>query len=118
MKYSSLVRSLILSFSWLLLQNKVLQIKTSGPNIEGLLIHDEGDEEGFSFDVKNDGDEAVDLRWCLVGRFLCDRLVHLKTMKEIVADMLRPVKGLQSKNKKRLIPIPFLSQSQNGSCIE
>lgn len=66
-------------------------------DIEGLSIHDDCDEDGFCFDVENEGEEVVDLRWCLVGRFYSDRLVHLKSMKIRIEDLWRPVKGITIK---------------------
>ncbi|KAK2450528.1 hypothetical protein QL285_009641 [Trifolium repens] len=41
------------------------------PNLEGLSLHD--GEEGFTFEFDDDEEEQVDLRWCLVGRFICER---------------------------------------------
>lgn len=66
-------------------------------NIEGLSIH----EEGFYFEVDEDGKEAYDLRWCLVGRFLSDRSIHVKSMKARVANMWRPVTRFTIKESKR-----------------
>lgn len=59
----------------------------SNPKIEGLSLHEEGEEEGFCFDVKDDG-RGVDLQWRLVGRFLCDRLIHVKSMKSRITGYL------------------------------
>lgn len=60
-------------------------------NIEGLSIKEEEDDGGFCFDVGEVGDESCDLQWCLVRRFLCDKLIHLRSMKVRVAGMWRPV---------------------------
>jgi hypothetical protein len=68
----------------------------ASPNLEGLSIHEE-EEEGFTFDLEEEGDEQVDLKWCLVGRFLCDRPIHFKSMKVRMADLWRPVKGVTIK---------------------
>lgn len=56
-------------------------------NIEGLFLQEEGEDEGFFFNLGEEGDESCDLRWCLVGRFLCDILVHVISMKVRVVDM-------------------------------
>ncbi|MCH80000.1 hypothetical protein A2U01_0000762, partial [Trifolium medium] len=62
------------------------------PNLDGLSLHEE--EEGFSFDFEEEGDEQVDLRWCLIGRFLCDRAIHSNSMKIRMADLWKPVRGV------------------------
>jgi hypothetical protein len=36
----------------------------ASPNLENLSIHDI-EEEGFTFDIEEKGDEQVDLKWCL-----------------------------------------------------
>jgi hypothetical protein len=66
------------------------------PNIESLSLHEE-DEEGFRFDFDEEEDDQVDLRWCLVGRFLCDRTIHFNSMKVRMADLWKPVKGVTIK---------------------
>ncbi|CAK8568524.1 unnamed protein product [Lathyrus sativus] len=66
----------------------------ASPNIEELSIHDENEEEGFCFEVNEEGDETSNLRWCLVGRFLSDRPFHVTIMKKRVADVWRPVRGV------------------------
>jgi hypothetical protein len=71
----------------------------ASPNLENLSIHDE-EEEGFTFDIEEEGDEQVDLKWCLVGRFLCNRPMHFKSMKIRMADLWRPVKGVTIKETK------------------
>jgi 14-3-3 protein epsilon len=67
------------------------------PNLEGLSLHDEG-EEGFCFDFEEEEeDDIVDLRWCLIGRFLCERTIHFNSMKVRMADLWKPVKGVTIK---------------------
>jgi hypothetical protein len=66
------------------------------PNLEDLSLHDE-EEEGFCFDFEEVEDEQVDLRWCLVGRFLCERSIHFNSMKVRMADLWKPVKGVTIK---------------------
>ncbi|GAU14523.1 hypothetical protein TSUD_250650 [Trifolium subterraneum] len=63
------------------------------PNLDGLSLHEE-EEEGFSFDFDEGGDEQVDLRWCLVGRFLCEKAIHFNSMKLRMAELWTPVKGV------------------------
>ncbi|PNX63855.1 hypothetical protein L195_g053722, partial [Trifolium pratense] len=65
------------------------------PNIEGLSLH-EG-EEGFRFDFEEEEDEQVDLRWCLVGRFICDKVIHLNSMKVRMAELWKPLNGVTIK---------------------
>ncbi|XP_058732855.1 uncharacterized protein At4g02000-like [Vicia villosa] len=72
----------------------------ASPNLEGLSINDEGEEDGFCFDADDGGKEAVDLRWCLIGRFLCDRAIHVRSMKARLGDLWRPVKGVTIKEAK------------------
>ncbi|XP_058783931.1 uncharacterized protein At4g02000-like [Vicia villosa] len=67
------------------------------PNVNNLSLQEEDDEGGFFFDVTEDGEAASDLRLCLVGRFLCDKPIHVMSMKKRVADMWRPVKGVTIK---------------------
>jgi hypothetical protein len=66
------------------------------PNLEGLSLHEE-EEEGFCFEFDEEEDEQVDLRWCLVGRFLCERAIHFNSMKVRMVDLWKPVKGVTIK---------------------
>jgi 14-3-3 protein epsilon len=66
------------------------------PNLEGLSLHEE-EEEGFCFDFEEEENDQVDLRWCLVGRFLCDRSIHFNSMKVRMANLWKPVKGVTIK---------------------
>jgi 14-3-3 protein epsilon len=63
-------------------------------NLEDLSLQE---EEGFVFDVEEGEEEVVDFRWCLVGRFLGDRSIHVNSMKVTMADVWRPVKGVKIK---------------------
>ncbi|MCI46573.1 hypothetical protein A2U01_0067814, partial [Trifolium medium] len=65
------------------------------PNLEGLSLHEE--EEGFRFEFEEEEDEQVDLRWCLVGRFLSDRTIHFTSMKVRMAELWKPMKGVTIK---------------------
>jgi hypothetical protein len=58
-------------------------------------LHD--GEEGFRFDFDEDEEEVGDLRWCLVGRFLSERIIHFNSMKVRMADLWKPVKGVTIK---------------------
>lgn len=51
--------------------------------MENLNINEKGDEEGFCFDLEENGEDNVDFKWCLVGRFLCDRAIHIPSMKKV-----------------------------------
>jgi hypothetical protein len=66
------------------------------PDLEGLSIHEE-EEGNFCFDFDEEEDVQVDLRWCLIGRFLCDKTVHFNSMKVRMAEVWKPVKGVTIK---------------------
>jgi hypothetical protein len=66
------------------------------PNLGGLSLNEE-EEEGFNFDFDDGGDVQLDLRWCLVGSFLCDRTIHFNSMRVRMADLWKPVKGVTIK---------------------
>ncbi|MCI12236.1 DUF4283 domain protein, partial [Trifolium medium] len=68
----------------------------SNINLEDLSLQSE-EEEGFVFDIGEEGEEQLDFRWCLVGRFLGDRPIHVNSMKVTMADVWRPVKGVKIK---------------------
>ncbi|MCI78206.1 hypothetical protein A2U01_0099476, partial [Trifolium medium] len=65
------------------------------PNLEGLSLH-EG-EEGFRFEFEEEEDEQVDLRWCLIGRFLSDRTILFTSMKVRMAELWKPMKWVTIK---------------------
>jgi 14-3-3 protein epsilon len=71
----------------------------SSINLEDLSLHEE-EEEGFTFDIE-EGESQVDFRWCLVGRFLSDRPIHVNSMKATMADVWRPVKGVKIKEAEK-----------------
>jgi 14-3-3 protein epsilon len=66
----------------------------SNVNLEDLSLQE---DDGFVFDLENGEAEVVDFRWCLVGRFLGDRAIHVNSMKVTMADVWRPVKGVKIK---------------------
>lgn len=70
----------------------------------------EEEEEGGVEIMESDGEddsEAVDLRWAFVGRFLTDKNIKSLTMKNVMAAVWRPVKGMRVKTIK---PNLFLFQ--------
>ncbi|GAU32101.1 hypothetical protein TSUD_358070 [Trifolium subterraneum] len=72
----------------------------SSINLEDLSIHNEEGEEGFSFDFEEDGEEVSDMRWCLLGRLLCDRPIHANSLMIRMADLWSPVKKVSIKEAK------------------
>ncbi|XWS07884.1 hypothetical protein CRYUN_Cryun41cG0030700 [Craigia yunnanensis] len=67
----------------------------------------EEEEDGLILeDIPNEA-SAIDFQWCLVGRFLTDRVINLMTMKNTLASTRRPVKGVCI---KKLSLILFLFQ--------
>ncbi|CAJ2661731.1 unnamed protein product [Trifolium pratense] len=71
------------------------------PNLDGLSLHEEEEEEGLCFDFEEEGDdEQVELRWCLVGRFICERNIHFNSMSVRMADLWKPVRGVTIKEAK------------------
>lgn len=62
-------------------------------NIKGLTLQ----EKGFFFNFEEEGDESRDQRWCLVGRFLCDRPAHVISIKVKIANMWMSMKGVTIK---------------------
>ncbi|MCH95184.1 hypothetical protein A2U01_0016158, partial [Trifolium medium] len=67
------------------------------PNLDGLSLQE---EEGFSFEFDEVGEEQADLQWCLVGRFLCERPIHFNSMRVRMANLWQPVKGVAIKEAK------------------
>jgi hypothetical protein len=51
------------------------------PNLEVLSLQEE-QNEGFSFDFEDEGNENGDLQWCLIGKFLCERVIHFNSESE------------------------------------
>ncbi|MCI06737.1 hypothetical protein A2U01_0027797, partial [Trifolium medium] len=70
----------------------------ASPNLEGLSLQE--NEEGFCFEFEEEGEEQNDFQWCLMGRFLCEKPIHFKSMKIRMADLWRPVKGVTIKEAK------------------
>lgn len=54
----------------------------------------EDDDEGTIYHVPNVGNNGVDADLCLVGRFLADKAVRVHVMKERLAGIWRPGKGV------------------------
>jgi hypothetical protein len=61
---------------------------------------DGGEEEGFEFEFDEAGEDVGDLRWCLAGRFLGDKIIHANSMMARMADLWRPVRGVSIKEAK------------------
>ncbi|PNY04580.1 hypothetical protein L195_g001004 [Trifolium pratense] len=64
-----------------------------------LSLHDR-EEEGFAFEFEEGDDDAEDLRWCLIGRFLSDRTIHANSMMVRMADLWKPMRGVTIKEAK------------------
>ena len=71
-----------------------------------ITLEDE-EEDGIIFEETGDDGDIIDYRWCLVGRFLIDRSINLMAMKNTLASIWRPVKGVCIKD---LGPSLFLFQ--------
>lgn len=69
----------------------------SNSHHEGLSLNEEGEEEGFCFNIEKDGEKVGDFRWCLVGRFLCGRPIHVKSMNVRIVDLCIPIKDVAIK---------------------
>jgi hypothetical protein len=61
---------------------------------------DGGEEEGFAFEFEEGEEDVGDLRWCLAGRFLGDKTVHVNSMVVRMADLWRPVRGVAIKEAR------------------
>ena len=68
---------------------------------------EEEEEGGIVFDENTEEEDAIDFRWCLVGRFLTDCRINISAMKNTLASIWRPVKGVCIKD---LWPTLFLFQ--------
>lgn len=66
------------------------------PNMEDLSLIEE-EEEGLVYNVENDVEPSLDVELCLVGRFLTDRPIRTHIMKERMAGVWRPRKGVTIK---------------------
>ncbi|KAK6156242.1 hypothetical protein DH2020_010490 [Rehmannia glutinosa] len=73
----------------------------------GNLQLEEEEEGGLVIDEGEIEKQTQDLRWCLVGRFLANRHVNFQSMKNTLAAIRRPVKGVFIKD---LSPNLFLFQ--------
>ncbi|KAL9432690.1 hypothetical protein AB3S75_027667 [Citrus x aurantiifolia] len=80
-------------------------------NIGYAHINLEEEEEGGLIvegdDVNESGPGTIDSQFCLVGRFLTDKVINFLAMKNIVASLWRPGKGVCIKD---LSPTLFLFQ--------
>lgn len=60
------------------------------------------DEENVGVEIleppaDNSSGTGVDLRWAAVGRFLADKSIRVEIMKQVLASVWRPVKGVRVK---------------------
>jgi hypothetical protein len=69
------------------------------PNLEVLSLQEE-QNEGFSFDFEDEGNENGDLQWCLIGKFLCERVIHFNSMKVRMTDLWKSVMGVTIREAK------------------
>ncbi|XP_060971235.1 uncharacterized protein LOC133037758 [Cannabis sativa] len=52
------------------------------------------EEGGVLFDNPSELEDEVDARWCLVGRLLTNRVSDFDTVRNVMASLWRPVKGM------------------------
>ena len=55
------------------------------------------EEEGLVIEDVDLDVQTEDFRWCLVGRILTDKVVNFGAMKNTLASLWRPVKGVSIK---------------------
>lgn len=55
---------------------------------------DDPEEVGAVFDEDDVPEEAEELRWCLIGRFLTEKSIHFHSLKNTLAAFWKPVKGM------------------------
>ncbi|KAK6143873.1 hypothetical protein DH2020_024221 [Rehmannia glutinosa] len=80
------------------------------PSIEelcGRMQIEEEEEGGLVLEGPEIEQQGQEFQWCLVGRFLSDRIVNFQAMKNTLASIWRPVKGVSIKD---LGPNLFLFQ--------
>lgn len=52
------------------------------------------DRRGLVLDEAGTGEDELNLRWCLIGRLLNNRPVDFEALRNVLAALWRPVKGL------------------------
>lgn len=57
-------------------------------------FHIEDEEKGISFEDTEDLQDEIDARWCLVGKLLSDRLADFEAVRNVMAALWRPGKGM------------------------
>lgn len=57
-------------------------------------LHIEDEEQGVLFDESEGSQDEVDARWCLVGRLLSDRPADFEAVRNVMAALRRPGKGM------------------------
>ncbi|XP_058726534.1 uncharacterized protein LOC131597891 [Vicia villosa] len=50
------------------------------PSLADLSLDEEGGEDGFCFELAEEEGVAEDLKYCLIGRFLCDKSIHVHNL--------------------------------------
>lgn len=82
--------------------------------MDDLSLHDE-DEEGITLQPPNVEKGPDDIQLCLVGRFVTKRSIRTHIMKERLAEVWRPVKGVSI---KEAVPGVFLFQFYHAMDME
>lgn len=55
---------------------------------------EEEESGGISYAEEEISDRGIDTRWCLVGRFLSDRLIDFEKMQDSLASLWKPSRGV------------------------
>ena len=74
----------------------------------GRVSIDDDEEAGLVIEQPEESDVPTSMQWCLVGRFLTDRMINRHSMKNTLAAKWRPVRGVLIKD---LQPNLFFSNS-------
>lgn len=57
-------------------------------------FHIEEEENGILFDESEELHDEVDTQWCLIGKLLSDRPVDFEAVRNVMATLWRPGKGM------------------------
>lgn len=80
-------------------------------NFQGLSLVDEEEDGGVFNNEEDAGQEQTDLSLCLIGRFLTDRIIRLKAMKEVLPGVWRLGRGVNiTETEKGLFLFQFFHQ--------
>uniref|UniRef100_A0A803NYV8 DUF4283 domain-containing protein n=1 Tax=Cannabis sativa TaxID=3483 RepID=A0A803NYV8_CANSA len=58
------------------------------------------DNSDFAFDFVEEGEQPIDEKWCIVGRFLTERAIDFDVMRHMMASLFQPGKGMYVKELK------------------